>query len=69
MITMRFHKKIFIFQKWLEKETTVTFQVTVKFELRLLCVFAPYGPFETFGTSGTFGTFGTFETLRTFGAF
>ena len=60
-------------------ETTVIFQVTVKFGRRLLPLFATFGPFGTFktlGTSGTFGTFGTFgafgtfetfETLRTFG--
>ena len=47
-------------------ETTVTFQVTVKFGHRLFATCGPFGTFETFRTSGTFGTF---ETLRTFGAF
>ena len=40
-------------------ETTVTFQVTVKFGHQLSQLFTTYGPFGTFGTSGTFGTFET----------
>ena len=65
-------------------ETTVTFQVTVKFWRRLLRLFVTFGtfrtfkPFRTFGAFGTFvplgtfrefGTYGTFETFRTLKTF